>query len=51
MKEKELDIAHIEELIEQYKKEELPDCEKPFHYEAEAAAGLKYFVEWLKRKK
>ena len=32
------------------KKEQLPDADSPFHYEAEAWVGLKYFLEWLKDK-
>ena len=43
-------MEEIEKLIYQYKKEQLPDADSPFHYEAEAWAGLKYFLEWLKYK-
>ncbi len=42
-------IEHIEKLLNDYKKEELPGSDEPFHYDAEAAAGFKFFVEWLKR--
>ena len=45
-----VDFAEIERLIEEYKKEELPNSNEPFHHEAEAAAGFKYFIKWLKRK-
>ncbi len=45
------ELQDLESLIEQYKKEELKNCDKPFHYEAEIASGFKYFLEWYKQKK
>ena len=47
----ESEIQKIEDLLNEYKKEELKNCEVPFHYEAEIASGFKHFIEWLKRKK
>lgn len=43
-------ISHIEKLLQEYKKKELPDADEPFHFEAEIASGFKYFIQWLKRK-
>ena len=43
-------LGYIEKLVKEYEKEELPSANVPFHYEAEAAAGLKYFIKWLKKK-
>ena len=41
---------HIEKLLNEYKKEQMPDADEPFHHEAEIAAGFRFFIEWLKRK-
>lgn len=44
---------HIEEtkkLLLQYRDEEMPNWNKPFHYEAEGWAAMKYFLQWLERK-
>jgi len=40
-------IDYIKKAIEQYKKEELPDFETPYHYEAEIWSGMKSFIAWL----
>lgn len=40
----------IKHLIELYKSEELKSANEPFHYEAEMAAGLRYFLIWLDTK-
>jgi len=37
-------------LIEEYKEKELPHRNEPYHYEAEIAAGLKYFEIFIKEK-
>lgn len=42
-------VFNIEKLINQYKKEEMPDADSPYHHEAEIASGFKYFIEWLKK--
>ena len=43
-------INEIKKLIKEFKKEELPNANTPFHYEAEQAAGFDYFIEWLTKK-
>jgi len=43
-------IEPMENLINEFKKECLPDANEPFHHEAEIAAGFKHFIEWLKKK-
>jgi len=45
-----LTINQIEKLINDFKNEELPDADTPFHYEKEIAAGFKDFVKWLKKR-
>ena len=40
----------IQELVYQFKKEELPDAESPYHFEAEIWAGMKSFLMWLEIK-
>jgi len=42
--------ANVEILINDFKKEQLPNAKVPFHYEAEIAAGLEHFIKWLKNK-
>lgn len=46
-----LSIEEIKNYIFQFKKEELPDAEAPFHYEAEIWSGMKHFIRWLENKK
>lgn len=46
-----LPIEEIKNAIYQFKKEELPDAESPFHYEAEIWAGMKHFIQWLEAKR
>lgn len=43
-------VEEIKNLINQYKKEKLPDADVPFHYESEIASGFKYFIKWLETK-
>ena len=43
-------ISYIENLINEYKKENLPNADSAYHHEAEIAAGLKYLIMWLKSK-
>jgi hypothetical protein len=43
-------IGEILGLIEQFKVEELPDRNNPYHFEAEIASGLIHFENWLKTK-
>lgn len=43
-------LEHIEKLLNDFKKEELKNADEPFHYEAEIAAGLTYFTNWLTEK-
>jgi len=43
-------MEEIKNLIYQFKKEELPNAESPFHYEAEIWAGMKSFLMWLEIK-
>lgn len=43
-------LGHLEKLLNQYKKEGLKSADKAFHYEAEIAAGFRFFIEWLKVK-
>jgi len=37
-------------LIKEYKDKELPNCNKPFHYEAEISSGLDGLVNYIKNK-
>lgn len=43
-------LVEIKTLLEQYRDEEMPNWNTPFHYEAEGWASMKYFIEWLERK-
>jgi len=43
-------IKEVEKAIYQFRKEELPDAETPFHHEAEIWSGLKNFINWLEIK-
>jgi hypothetical protein len=40
----------VKTLLEQYRDEEMPNWNIPFHYEAEGWASMKYFIEWLERR-
>jgi len=47
------DSLHIEEtkkLLLQYRDEEMPDWNTPFHYQSEGWATMKYFLQWLESK-
>jgi hypothetical protein len=37
-------------MIEEYKEKELPNCNVPYHYEAEIAAGLNGLINFIKNK-
>ena len=44
---------HIEEtkkLLIQYRDEEMPNWNEPYHYEAEGWQSMLHFLEWLERK-
>ena len=43
-------LVEIKTLLEQYRDEEMPNWNAPFHYEAEGWASMKYFIQWLERK-
>lgn len=43
-------VEEMTKLLEQYRDEEMPDWNSPFHYEAEGWAAMKYFIKWLERK-
>ena len=40
----------IQVLIEEYREQELPNRNQPYHYEAEIAAGLNGLIEFIKNK-
>ena len=40
-------IDEIKKAIHKFKKEELPDAESPYHFEAEIWSGMKSFLRWL----
>jgi len=40
----------IKTLLEQYRDEEMPDWNTPFHCDAEGWASMKYFINWLEDK-
>ena len=40
-------LVEIKTLLEQYRDEEMPNWNKPFHYEAEGWASMEYFIQWL----
>lgn len=40
----------IERRIGEFKEQELPDRNIPYHFEAEISAGLDAFLNWLKSK-
>ena len=46
-----LDIKEVKKALHEYKKQELPDSESPYHFEAEIWAGMEHFMFWLKDKK
>lgn len=43
-------INNVKDFILQFKKENLPDAETPFHYEAEIWSGMKQFIQFLEEK-
>ena len=46
----ELNPSSVESSIMQFKEEELPDAETPFHHNAEVWSGMQRFIDWLKQK-
>jgi hypothetical protein len=44
------EIDKIEKLIGEYRRDELPGADKPFHHEAEIASGMKYFIMYLRER-
>ena len=45
-----LPLEEIKKAVYKFKKEELPDAEVPYHYEAEIWAGMKSFIKWIESK-
>jgi hypothetical protein len=43
-------LVEIKTLLEQYRDEEMPDWNTPYHYDAEGWAAMKYFSQWLERR-
>ena len=43
-------LSKIKTLLEQYRDEEMPDWNTPFHCDAEGWASMKYFINWLEDK-
>ena len=43
-------IIEVKTFLEQYRDEEMPGWNKPFHYDAEGWVAMKYFIKWLERK-
>jgi len=43
-------LVEIKTLLEQYRDEEMPNWNAPYHYEAEGWASMKYFIQWLERR-
>lgn len=40
----------LTDMAEEYIKKELPNAEKPFHYDAEGAVCIRDFVKWARNK-
>ena len=40
----------IQVLIEEYREQELPNRNQPYHYEAEIDSGLNFLIEFIKNK-
>lgn len=45
-----LDVGKIKKTLEQYRDEEMPGWDTPFHHDAEGWAAMKYFIRWLESK-
>ena len=43
-------LMEIKTLLEQYRDEEMPNWNAPFHYDAEGWEAMKYFIQWLERR-
>jgi hypothetical protein len=43
-------VEEVEKAIKQYKKEQLPDAETPYHFDAEIWSGMKSFLRWIESK-
>lgn len=50
MDDKKYSINDFLNMIEEYKDKELPNCNKPYHYEAEIASGLESLINYIKNK-
>ncbi len=50
MADKKYSINDFLNMIEEYKDKELPNCNKPYHYEAEIASGLESLINYIKNK-
>lgn len=43
-------IEEINKLLLQYRDEEMPYWDTPYHCDAEGWSAMKYFIQWLERK-
>lgn len=43
-------IEEAKKLLLEYRDNEMPDWNTPYHYEAEGWASMKYFMKWLDNK-
>jgi len=43
-------LLKIKTLLEQYRNEEMPEWNRPFHCDAEGWASMKNFINWLEDK-
>lgn len=43
-------LIEVKTLLEQYRDEEMPNWNTPFHYDAEGWSAMEYFIQWLERK-
>jgi predicted nucleotide-binding protein (sugar kinase/HSP70/actin superfamily) len=50
MADKKYSINDFLNMIKEYKDKELPNCNKPYHYEAEIASGLESLINYIKNK-
>ena len=50
LKKKDKALLKGKKAVYQFKEEELPDAESPFHYEAEIWSGMKSFIRWIEAK-
>jgi len=43
-------IEEAKKLLIEYRDEQMPDWNTPYHYDAEGWASMKYFMQWLDKK-